>query len=483
MAKLIIVLGLVVGIISCGQEQTSDSRFITYGQQDYWSDRQAIYELFLIAKVHEKSWQIAWLVDNTTCHGFTPFRDESLHPASNRIEKLTEDLIRQWLEPLADVADRDLVDTFQFKRLDADRLMPVIIKMMMSWDSLTTEDRQLIDQLNDFELAITFSCRRGEHGELGVATSGGIILYEVQVDGDDLSFQPGVLLHELGHLFGLVDTYVSGNVHQMESTGGSDHNVGQQPDSVMSGVNFGGLSEDDKRGLIWLYRYYHDESIEHTDCIFDDYESETVPSSHPDFSSGFRGCRPRAGQPAEPPPPPVDPPVDPPVEPPPSPPADDDDQVSEPPEKSEPHQLSRRQRIDLAKQLLAKMREQVSEQEIIKFINDNPEFVVNRYDLNNGYTVLHYALANSYAEVVEKLLDHHEIDVNRRAWNGDTPLHLATLEGYEAGIRALLDHPKIRVNAYKYVSGGRRIYVRDYAVAAGLDWLVQEIDRRLSIGN
>lgn len=473
MANLIIILGLVVGIISCGQEETSDGRFVTYGQQDRWSDRQGIGETFLISRVHEESWQIAWLIDNDTCHGFTPFQRDSLHSANNRIERVTEGIIREWLEPLADIAHSALVDEFQFVRLDADDLLPIIVKAELFEDDLTTEERQLIDELNSYEMAITFSCQRGEYGELGVAYDHGILLYEVQVTGgNDLSFQSGVLRHEVGHLFGLVDTYVRGNVHELESTGGSSANAGQQPDSVMSGSysyqNM--LGEDDKRGIQWLYRYYHDLGIKPDDCIFNDYQAEIIPSP----KGNFRGCRPIAGVPPEPPRP---------VDPPPEPPIDKDNELIEPPERTEPRELSRRQRVELANQLLAKMRQQVAERELVQFINENPEFVVNRYDLNNGYTALHYALVSRHLEVVEILLDHPEIDVNRRAWNGDTPLHLATLEGYEDGIRALLAHPKIRVNAYKYINGGRRLYIRDYAIAGNLDWLVQEIDRRRRVGN
>lgn len=478
MARLIIILGLVVGIISCGQEEASNSRFVTYGQQDEYPNRQAIRENFLISRVHDESWQIAWLIDSDTCHGFTPFQRDSLHVASNRIERVIEEIIREWLEPLADIAQSALVDNFQFIRLDADDLISIYTKSTLFEDQLTTEERQLIDDLDSYEMAITFTCQRGEFGELGVAYAQGILLYEVQVaGGNDLIFQSGVLLHEVGHLLGLVDTYVRGNVHELESTGGSSENAGQQPDSVMSGGHRyqNMLGEDDKRGIQWLYRYYYDVGINPDDCIFNDYEAEIIPSPKGDF----RGCRPIAGAPPEPPSP-VEPPPEPPspVDSPIEPPIDKDPELIEPPERTEPRELSRRQRVELANQLLAKMRQQVTERELVQFISENPEFVVNRYDLDNGYTALHYALVSRHLEVVEILLDHPEIDVNRRAWNGDTPLHLATLEGYEDGIRALLNHPKIRVNAYKYVSGGRRIYIRDYAIASNLNWLVQEIDRR-----
>ena len=84
------------------------------------------------------------------------------------------------------------------------------------------------------------------------------------------------LNHELGHAFGLKDTYVRGT---QSSTGGLAFTVGKQPSSIMSAL-FGVrqqrqppyLKEDDKNGIIYLYKYYHEDHPA-GDCFFSDYVS------------------------------------------------------------------------------------------------------------------------------------------------------------------------------------------------------------------
>ena len=86
------------------------------------------------------------------------------------------------------------------------------------------------------------------------------------------------LLHELGHAFGLADTYVALSKH-----------LGQ-PTSVMASEapfldqdNNLTLADDDARGMEWLYHYYLKE--ERTDCIYPDYELIE--------SSGKKVCKPK----------------------------------------------------------------------------------------------------------------------------------------------------------------------------------------------
>ena len=82
-----------------------------------------------------------------------------------------------------------------------------------------------------------------------------------------------VLTHELGHTFGLADTYARPGV--MRSRGGLPWTAGKQPWSIMSGGHQYAdipltLSEDDKRGIIWLYKYFN-EGLATDDCFFADY--------------------------------------------------------------------------------------------------------------------------------------------------------------------------------------------------------------------
>ena len=80
------------------------------------------------------------------------------------------------------------------------------------------------------------------------------------------------------------DTYARGI---LVSTGGLARTEGKQPSSIMAGLPglqhprpFPYLKEDDKNGIIWLYKYYH-ENQPAGDCFFPDY----VP---------IRACEPRA---------------------------------------------------------------------------------------------------------------------------------------------------------------------------------------------
>jgi len=84
---------------------------------------------------------------------------------------------------------------------------------------------------------------------------------------ENTSFSKFGLLHEIGHAFGLADTYMMG----VEKPG--------QPPSVMSStlpfLDAQGeltLAKDDIRGAQWLYNYFHNKGQEQG-CLFPDYEA------------------------------------------------------------------------------------------------------------------------------------------------------------------------------------------------------------------
>ena len=96
------------------------------------------------------------------------------------------------------------------------------------------------------------------------------------------------LAHEMGHAFGLADTYITPGKWgdpQLDK-GGQDSTKGTQPSSVMSGVSRnkegGMLGKDDKNGVIYLYKVVY-EGLSMRNCFFSDYELEHNPL----------GCRPK----------------------------------------------------------------------------------------------------------------------------------------------------------------------------------------------
>ena len=90
-------------------------------------------------------------------------------------------------------------------------------------------------------------------------------------------------LHEMGHAFGLADTYLRVDKwgDPLLDKGGLDSTKGTQPAALMSGnsIHRDGrpvLGKDDKNGIVYLYKVVHD-GLSIRDCFFSDYELENPP--------------------------------------------------------------------------------------------------------------------------------------------------------------------------------------------------------------
>ena len=104
------------------------------------------------------------------------------------------------------------------------------------------------------------------------------------------------IVHELGHAFGLADTYNYKEHHQ--STGGLGRYKGHA--TIIAGVwhpcpaprprrDPPYIKEDDRKGIIWLYKYtYENQPLD--DCLFLDYVFEVDPVR---AELGWGGCRPK----------------------------------------------------------------------------------------------------------------------------------------------------------------------------------------------
>ena len=195
------------------------------------------------------------------------------------------------------------------------------------------------------------------------------------------------LLHEIGHAFGLLDTYIRPHLTLEElrvSRGGLARTIGHHPASIMAGWNVprpvgSAVSQDDANGIVWLYKFYH-EDLALEDCIFPDYELEQSPD----------GCRPKYP-------------------------------------------------------LLFEIKHNFEERYAIFVIDEDENTDVNAKD-GDGMTALQYAVKKGYPKLVDRLLAFENIEVNLQDGNGLTALHHAVLERNQQAVRALLAHRDIDVN-------------------------------------
>ena len=286
----------------------------------------------LIHKVHEPSWKIGYRF-STKCP--SEYREKSAE-----FEEMIATVLREWLQPLRDMQlPRPITDDFQFS-----------VKADFHFDKLDD-----LDVRRSVDLLITFSCLEG----FSLAFVSDITPEIMMREGTnvDLRLLSSALSHELGHAFGLADTYLSAHLRQGgKSSGGLDRTVGTQPSSEMAGLS-PGVGEDDKRGIIWLYKASH-EGIETKDCLFSDYVYEEETS----------GCRPK-----------------------------------------HPLIFETRYGYWLA---------------VFHLLDQDPTIDVNTQD-PSGMTALHHAAALDRKRVVERLLEHKDIDPSLRDKQGRTALDIA----------------------------------------------------------
>ena len=204
-----------------------------------------ISRLYILAwKVHRQHWDIGYGYGNECPEEYT--RNPQL------LEEAITKALQMWLAPLRPLTKRPIVNDFRY-HLNAD--------------------------LADVDLRITFECKRLHSFVLLSNKENPDIFLRVGTEvsrlGTDVSRLMDSIVHEIGHAFGLTDTYLGANIigDPLVSTGGLKGTSGMQPPSIMSAHLFAPdgmseLGEDDKRGIIWLYKYFFDGLAD--DCFLPD---------------------------------------------------------------------------------------------------------------------------------------------------------------------------------------------------------------------
>ncbi len=212
----------------------------------------------LLDKIDKPQWKIGY---NFTADCPAAFRQQE-----EQIKQAIVKALQAWLQPLRKrYPNRHFTDAF------------LLIKQP---DVAACEENRLA--LRELDTRITFDCMENPRRSFARVSLAGeapdICLRKGAAAGpDDWGFI-FFLVHELGHAFGLDDTYVHDG---LQSTGGLAFTLGKQPDAVMAGNSFDfnlpipvpfpfELGEDDRKGIIYLYKYLH-EGHPAGDCFFPDY--------------------------------------------------------------------------------------------------------------------------------------------------------------------------------------------------------------------
>ena len=352
------------------------------------AQREELDEL-LITKVHAPHWTIHY-----------SFR-ENCGPVDEETEKkytqIVTVFIQSWLQPLREYTDRPIVNDFRYKRnadwRGADFAIDVICEAGRSW-------------------AVA-------HPPLGIQHR----LAQLELTWIWMT----ALHHELGHLFGLADTYLPVEDWGKPGldTGAFDHSRGSQPSSIMVSATLrsqfirrdGGFDvhalvplqgivpmyTDDRNGIIWLYKHVH-EGLPLRECFFPNYKLEETPL----------GCIPK---------------------------------------------------YPLIFEL--KHSDEVS---ALLLIKGDEGLDVNAQDAE-GLTALHRAVSYDFARVVGQLIQRADLKLNTQDAEGRTALHYAVLNGYARFVEALIQRDNIKLNTQDK-DGRTALY---YAVRNELDKIVKTL--------
>ena len=283
---------LALLFVGCGvYEEGSDVEFIGYEH----IGRGNRYGGFLISKVHQDKMTVGYHFGDK-CN-YSVFSKKDLATLETDIK----DMLRVWLDAVRELpsVERDVVRKIVTQNV--------------------TGEHRFREITSKLDLVVEFTCERGwPFAKTGNGNQEGLIYPPVIVMntlwGDLIVDKPEyslpALLHEMGHSMGLVDTYAQNN---RSVRGGAGRyfsgTIGNQPPSIMSGNQFflyhntyqsitilppyrikprqqfeeikrniSVLSEDDRRGLEWLYVNYfrRGETENVNDCYFPDYELEEL---------------------------------------------------------------------------------------------------------------------------------------------------------------------------------------------------------------
>ena len=363
---------------------------VTPTAHDFVSSEHHVFKKWrtdLIKKVHKDHWDIGYRygddckVDN--------------RPEAKDLEEAITKALQIWLQPLRDMKTKQpIINDFRYQR-QAD---------------LRIDNRKHLD------LGVTFYCDPKGRSGARISEDPNVpphVVIDVGTDVNDQVFI-FVLIHELGHAMGLGDTYTL-RVANWTTKGGLELTRGTHPAAVMAFHVYPRtkqyLSEDDKNGIIWLYKVEY-EGLDPADCFFPNYEFEKTPEGcvpkYPlifEIRQGHEGYALRV--------------------------LEDDKNID----------INAQDSIGFTALHYAVKGGHIL---VIEALLARDELNVNLRD-ESGSTALHYAVLKGSPEVLALLLSHPDIWIRPRNKAGKSPITLARDLGNDALVDKLKNHPNQRL--------------------------------------
>lgn len=301
----ILYLCLLSAVVAC-ESKKAETKFVTLDQQNA-ADGWIFNPNILIKHVHTKEWKIFYrFADDQRCNG-----QFSNNEHLTQLKDKVKESIRVWLQPLRDNKQGIVID--ENIKLEEDTLTNSQVTPSM-----------LRSENESYHLHILFYCEegrsfadpRGDYFKVHVYQNKNLGIGNYLAATTLHKFDATTIHHEIGHAFGLGDTYIETSRAAImvtrfnKSTGGDERTVGKQPISVM---NFSGevgiksvfdqkhgefvyklvITPDDIAGIRHLYRQHIEKSIDTCDCPYDYvYEKETggcLPDNPPIFAAAKHG--------------------------------------------------------------------------------------------------------------------------------------------------------------------------------------------------
>ena len=318
---------VILLISSCKTIKTdvSEPEFMTFPQDDphIWRTYELISmtERLLVKQVHKKSWNIDYGFANCNKDKRDQYRPKVVEAIHRSVDlwlnpvrqmqktinksRFTSDPISAKQKPLSELVNKlnmnekkklfsyeTTVFGERYTTFDYPQYLKLYKKLEERLFGLA--DPTTIQQYKEFkryrefiltlpEMSVVFNCNEGRSSMNPLLNSINMNEKESQDSIPETNFSFGTLLHEVGHAFGLADTYTNpqdSTRDHMDSSGIHPSTIGHQPISVMSssGYFFDSYEDarptiDDKNGIFWIYVHMNRNSLNLDICPLN-YQSE-----------------------------------------------------------------------------------------------------------------------------------------------------------------------------------------------------------------